>query len=59
MARPKTRGELKPLNLNIKADISNKLNEYAKETDVTKTFIIEEALTEYFNKHISDYKTVD
>lgn len=51
MARPKTRGYLKALNLNIKAEISDKLNEYAEKTGITKTYMVEKALTEYFEKH--------
>lgn len=51
MARPKTRGDLKALNLNIKAEISDKLNEYVEKTGITKTYMVEKALTEYFEKH--------
>lgn len=51
MSRPKTRGDLKALNLNIKAEISNELNKYVQKTGITKTYMVEKALTEYFEKH--------
>lgn len=51
MSRPKTRGDLKALNLNIKAEISDKLNKYVEKTGITKTYVVEKALLEYFEKH--------
>lgn len=51
MGRPKTRGDLKPLNLNIQANISDKLNYFTENTGITKTYMVERALSEYFDKH--------
>lgn len=51
MARPKTRGEIKALNINIDADIADKLSEVVKNTNIPKTAIVEKALKEYFKKH--------
>ena len=36
MARPKTRGDLKTLNINIKAEVSEELNRYVEKTGITK-----------------------
>lgn len=51
MARPKTRGELKPLNLNIDAVVSDTLSKTANQTGLTKTIIVEKALKEYLEKY--------
>lgn len=51
MPRPKSRGELKPLNLNIDANISDKLNQINADTGLPKTAIVEKALSEYFDKY--------
>lgn len=58
MSRPKTRGELKALNLNIKAEIFDELNKYAKKTGITKTYMVEKALKEYFEKHKKELESL-
>lgn len=58
MARPKTRGELKALNLNIKAEISDELNKYVEKTGITKTYMVEKALAEYFEKHKKELESL-
>ncbi len=58
MARPKSRGELKPLNVNIDADISNELTKKANETGIPKTTIVEKALKEYFEKHQKEFSAL-
>ena len=34
MARPKTRGDLKTLNINIKAEVSEELNRYVEKNKI-------------------------
>lgn len=58
MSRPKTRGELKALNLNIKAEIFDELNKYAEKTGITKTYMVEKALKEYFEKHKKELESL-
>lgn len=56
MARPKIRGELKALNINIDADIAEKLSEISQITNIPKTAIVERALKEYFAKHNKEFE---
>ena len=51
MGRPKQRGDLKPLNINIDARLAEKLNEVNANTGLPKTAIVERALIEYFGCH--------
>ncbi len=51
MARPKTRGETKPLNVNINSDLAGRLAENCSKTGISKTTMVEKALKEYFNNH--------
>ncbi len=58
MAIPKTRGDLKALNLNIKAEISDELNKHVEKTGITKTYMVEIALAEYFEKHKKELESL-
>ncbi len=51
MARPKSRGELKQLNMNIDARLFEKLSEVNVNTGIPKTTVVEKALRDYFNKY--------
>lgn len=58
MARPKTRGDLKTLNINIKAEVSEELNRYVEKTGITKTYMVEKALSEYFENHRKELESL-
>ena len=58
MARPKTRGDLKTLNINIKAEVSEELNRYVEKTGITKTYMVEKALAEYFENHRKELESL-
>lgn len=47
MARPKVKGDVKALNLNIDAKLYNEVDKYSLKTGVPKTAITEKALNEY------------
>lgn len=51
MARPKSKGETKALNMKINAELFDELDEIATNTYYSKTTIVEAALKEYFENH--------
>ena len=52
MAKAKKDGDY--LHCYIKSDIMADLNAYVKETEYSKTVVVEKALAEYFEKHKND-----
>ena len=51
MARPKIRGDIKALNINIDAHIADELTRISNETGISKTKIVEKALRNYFDNN--------
>lgn len=49
---PRQKKENEPLNIRLDKALAGQLTEYCMETGATKTFVVEKALTMYFD----DYK---
>lgn len=49
---PRQKKDNEPLNIRLDRTLSERLNEHCRETGITKTFVVEKALTMYFE----DYK---
>lgn len=58
MPRPKTRGETKPLNVNIDSTLANRLSENCNKTGISKTMMVEKALKEYFANHSEEIESL-
>lgn len=50
MARPKVRGELKRQNLNIDAELFDKLSEMSLSTGIPKTRLLEDMIREEYDE---------
>ena len=49
MARERKDGEF--VNVKVRQDIADRLNQYTKESMIPKTAIVEKAIEEYLDKH--------
>ena len=57
MARQRKDGEF--INVKIRQDIADKLNQYAKDSMIPKTSIVEKAIEEYLDKHCLSHLNQD
>jgi len=48
---PRQKKENETLNIRLAKTLSKQLNEHCKETGITKTFVVEKALTMYFDDY--------
>jgi len=48
---PRQKKENETLNIRLAKTLSEQLNEHCKETGITKTFVVEKALTMYFEDY--------
>ena len=49
MARERKDGEF--VNVKVRQDIADRLNQYTKESMIPKTALVEKAIEEYLDKH--------
>ena len=59
MARPKKEKETRTLNLKIDSSIFNLLDDYSKNTGISKTFIVEKTLNDFLEHNKKEIKAVN